>query len=67
MATKLRVKFLMPHGDNEVCSYTAMDAAQAAKLEAKGIVQIRGVATGADEGDATGSGSIPATGASVKE
>lgn len=44
MATMVRVKFLKPHGDHEHCSYADMPAAEAAKLEDKGIVQIRGVA-----------------------
>ena len=41
MATRVRVKFLKPHGKHRHCSYGVMTAAEAAKLDEKGIVQIR--------------------------
>lgn len=40
--TKLRVKYLKPHGDNRHCSYGVLNTGEAAKLEEKGVVQIRG-------------------------
>jgi hypothetical protein len=40
--SKVRVKFLKPHGDHQHCTYAVMTAGQANKLEGKGIVQIRG-------------------------
>lgn len=47
MATLIRVKYLKPHGDQAHCTYGALSAAEAAKLEAEGVVQIRGVVSDA--------------------
>jgi hypothetical protein len=42
MMAKVRVKYLQPHGDNAHCTYGVLTSAAADKLEAKGIVQVRG-------------------------
>jgi hypothetical protein len=39
---KVRVKYLQPHGDHAHCTYGVLTSAAADKLEAKGIVQVRG-------------------------
>jgi hypothetical protein len=39
---KVRVKYLMPHGDHRHSTYGVLNAGDANKLEKKGIVQIRG-------------------------
>lgn len=38
---KVRVKYLKPHGDSRHCTYGVLTVAEAARLEDKGVVQIR--------------------------
>jgi hypothetical protein len=42
---KVRVKYLVPHGEHRHSTYGVLTEGQAEKLEGKGIVQIRGPVT----------------------
>jgi hypothetical protein len=42
---KVRVKYLMPHGKHRHSTYGVLPQGDAAKLEKKGVVQIRGPVT----------------------